>query len=717
MRRRLTIILACLLCAGCGKREERHYELALRYKESGDYDKAITELQEAVRANPRFGRAYNQLGVLYGKAALYEKAAEQFRKAVEANPDFPTAHYNLGILYQSHLNRPADAVAAYRRYLALAPEGPKAEAVRGVIEGLLQRPEVQSSVVDSADEQQLVAERLERNGDYQGALDAYARAAVKEPRTASRVHLRMARICEERLDQPAEALKHYQAYLDANINAPDAAEVMASIGKLRGKAATPGVVVPESLARAEELFKKKDYAGAIELLAHARDESPDDEKVHDLLAEAYMGSGELRAAEKEYEWLKSHQPDFAYARELSSVYRALGEDSLKKGNYAEAEERFAKALDLSPREGALHWGLARALSGGGKFQKALEEAATARTLLPGEVSDGDLADLYLNQGRFQISQGQHDSAAGSLQKALDLKPGLILAREMADLSEGKARLAHGEGNLSAAENAYQKALQFDPKRARLRGELAGIYEQLGQYDRALEEYEKVAGSGPEGASAYKEMGRIYETYKAENAKAVSCYRKYLAAKPKAADAKEIEKKLKAAEHEKEQIVQIEQSVRRKPSSAPNYYNLAVLLQKQDRYREAIDAYRKALAIEPANPQVHFNLAYSYDRLKMYEEAIGEYRKAIQYKPDYMKAYSNLAAIYKDKRWYGKAIAMFEKALQIDPNYAHAHLGLGSIYGEGLKNRQKAVYHYREYLRLQPDGTYAPQVRAWLGGRR
>ena len=91
--------------------------------------------------------------------------------------------------------------------------------------------------------------------------------------------------------------------------------------------------------------------------------------------------------------------------------------------------------------------------------------------------------------------------------------------------------------------------------------------------------------------------------------------------------------------------------------------------------------------------------------------------AIMYKPDYVKAYNNLAAAYKEKGWHGKAITAFSKALEIDPDYAQAHLGLASIYANELKNRQKAIYHYKQYLKLQPQGPYAPQVRAWLGGSR
>jgi len=717
---RVTMALLGIMLCGCGARDERHYDLAMRYKESGDYDRAISELQAAIKDNPRFKKAYNQLGVLYGKVGLYDKAADQFRCAVELDPSYASGFYNLGVLCQAHLNKPAEAVVAYQRYLALNPQGPRADAVKKIIQGLLQRPDVQSSLAESPDEQQLIAKRCEEKGEYARAIEAYKKAVAKEPRAASRAHLEIARIYEEKLDKPEEALKHCQVYLDANINAPDAADVMAVVGRLREKAglmATPaGVVSKDALRDAEKLLKGKETARAIEILTKARDESPENEQVHDLLAEAFMASGDLRGAEKEYEWLKSRQPDFAYGAELVSVYRTLGDESLTRGEFVEAGERFSKALELSPNNGALHWKLARALAGGGKFQKALEEAAIAQKLAPGEVSGGALASLYLHHARYLVARGQYEPATEALEEARRLAPGLDLTSDTADLYEGRARRAQSEGKLNAAEKDYLKALQLDPKRVRLHGDLAVIYERLGQYDRALQEFETVANSGPDGAAAYKGIARIQETYKSDSARAASYYRKYLKAQPKAADAKEIEKKLKSAEKEKEQIVEYEQAIKRKPANAPRHYNLAVLLQRQGKFREAIDEYRRALALEPANPQAHFNLGYSYDRLKMYEKAVSEYRTAIQYKPDYLKAYSNLAAIYKDKRWYGRAIATFQRALEIDPSYAHAHLGLGSIYAEGLRDRQRAVYHYQQYLRLQPDGMYSPQVRAWLRGK-
>ena len=714
--RNITVILFCVSLCGCGGRDERHYELALRYKETGDYDKAIEELQAAVKDNPRFAKAHNQLGILYGKVGLYKKAVDQCRRAVEEDPGFASAYYNLGVLYHNNLNEPVEAISAYSRYLELSPEGKKADAVRRIVHSLMQRPGIRDALSESVSGQQREARRFKAEGKYIEAIAVYKKVLAAAPRSAAQANLEIARIYEEKLDNLEEALKYYQVYLDANINAPDAAEVMAVIGGLREKvtlAPKPKQVPRDTLRKAEDLLKQKKVAEAMELLERARDESRDNEQIHDLLAEAYMTTGDMKGAEKEYEWLKSRQSDFAYNNELLTIYSKLANSNLERGEYGRAEERFLKALKIDKNNDSLRRGLALALAGQGKFQRAIKEAAV--TLPQRQDGEGkkEMAALYLGYARHLSANGQYERAVEAFKEAKTLQPGLDLSSDMTDLCELRARLAKENGHFEMAEKEYLKAIQIEPNRWRLHRELASLYEQMGQYEKALDEFEKVGRHGMDGAPAFKEMARIYEVYMGEGVKALEYYRRYLKVYPKAPDADEIKEKLRESEQEKIKIVEYERAVKRKPANATTHYNLAVLLQRQGKLREAIKEYRKALSIEPRNAQACFNLGYSYDRLRMYDNAIKEYRKAIQYKPDYVKAYNNLAAIYKTKGWYGKAIAVLTKALAIDSAYAQAHLGLGAIYADELKDRKKAIYHYQQYLRLQPNGTFSPQVRSWL----
>lgn len=60
-----------------------------------------------------------------------------------------------------------------------------------------------------------------------------------------------------------------------------------------------------------------------------------------------------------------------------------------------------------------------------------------------------------------------------------------------------------------------------------------------------------------------------------------------------------------------------------------------------------------------------------------------------------------------------AIKIYEKALQIDPNLAAAHLDLGIIYDDYRADKKRAVAHYKEYLRLEPQSEKAEMVARWI----
>ena len=71
---------------------------------------------------------------------------------------------------------------------------------------------------------------------------------------------------------------------------------------------------------------------------------------------------------------------------------------------------------------------------------------------------------------------------------------------------------------------------------------------------------------------------------------------------------------------------------------------------------------------------------------------------------------NMGVFYTKQREYDRAAAEFAKALEIDPNDAYSHFNLGYIYAEYLINRNKAMDHFRHFLRLakgdDPDVNWA-----------
>lgn len=60
---------------------------------------------------------------------------------------------------------------------------------------------------------------------------------------------------------------------------------------------------------------------------------------------------------------------------------------------------------------------------------------------------------------------------------------------------------------------------------------------------------------------------------------------------------------------------------------------------------------------------------------------------------------NLGVFYMNQKDYSRALAEFEKALELTPDDAYSHFNIGYIYAEYIVDRQKAIEHFRNYLRL------------------
>ena len=74
---------------------------------------------------------------------------------------------------------------------------------------------------------------------------------------------------------------------------------------------------------------------------------------------------------------------------------------------------------------------------------------------------------------------------------------------------------------------------------------------------------------------------------------------------------------------------------------------------------------------------------------------------------------NLAVILTDQQNYPAAIREYEKVLETRPTDADAHYNLAIIYDDYLKNNEKALEHYHQYVKVAPDTPEAQRVRQWM----
>jgi tetratricopeptide (TPR) repeat protein len=99
-----------------------HTNLGIVYARTNRKAQARAAFERAVAIDKDNAIALNWLGVLAREAGSHAAAERYYRAALEADSGYAPAQLNLGILYDQYLKRPADALAAYRRYAAMTDD-------------------------------------------------------------------------------------------------------------------------------------------------------------------------------------------------------------------------------------------------------------------------------------------------------------------------------------------------------------------------------------------------------------------------------------------------------------------------------------------------------------------------------------------------------------------------------------------------------------------
>lgn len=74
---------------------------------------------------------------------------------------------------------------------------------------------------------------------------------------------------------------------------------------------------------------------------------------------------------------------------------------------------------------------------------------------------------------------------------------------------------------------------------------------------------------------------------------------------------------------------------------------------------------------------------------------------------------NLGVILTRQNDFRTAIKEFERVVQLKPDDADAHYNLAILYDEKMRDNDKALEHYRAYLKISPNSKDAQKVSKWV----
>ena len=95
--------------------------MGVAYREIGEPEEAISCFRRAVAFEPDMAEAWNNLGVAQDEFHMIENASSSYQKAIELQPDYASAHFNLGVSLQK-LGRFKAAADHYSRVLEMKPD-------------------------------------------------------------------------------------------------------------------------------------------------------------------------------------------------------------------------------------------------------------------------------------------------------------------------------------------------------------------------------------------------------------------------------------------------------------------------------------------------------------------------------------------------------------------------------------------------------------------
>jgi tetratricopeptide (TPR) repeat protein len=641
--------------------------------------------------------------------------------------EFPKLHFvNTALIAAFVAAAPASGIAVAAQSDAAQPAKQTSGAAQP---GGALAPKSQGDHRRDAYERYLDAERLERQGDFAGAVEAYKQAIELAP--------------EE--EEPRIALA--RLYLGYRNTADAQAAALEAIRMKKDSVAAHAILaqiyVAEALAGRD--FDSMDPAKAQRAITELEEVVRLDEKADigagaqatkalSLLGIFYKGTGKDEKAVATFERLS--RVDANSPRAFLSLAQLYYDDR----KYREAARAAEQARKLDPSELGASRLLARSYLRTGRTVDAIAVFKQALATLEGQVTTAQERPLP-TQARQQLRDMVHElrleyadalMRAGKYTEATEsVQPILTEDRKNIRAVRVVADASRRAGRRDLAVKALEDALvgQDVNDSLELVYALAETYEEMEQFDKAIATYEEALSAlvNPDGTVSQRNSqnaGVILQRIALANrlagrpAKMKETFermRKVLGAEETLPDALEIQSALDTADYDGAIAI-----ARRAGASAPNdekrsfrfleaqalgkkgelpaatkllegmlakgstdadvYAVMSAIQLDAGDVKGAERSIRKALEIEPSDTSLLITLSSVQDRAKQYSESEASLRKVLEVDPDNATALNNLGYFLTErKERLDEALTLIQRAVNIDPTNGSFLDSLGWLY--------------------------------------
>jgi tetratricopeptide (TPR) repeat protein len=590
-----------------------HYALSKWYDDSGDLQRALTEMQAAIRYNENDSSVHVAMAEILSRMNKMAEATEEAQRAARLDPKDPEPHWLLATIYlrsaeagqgrQGTLDAIRQAVKELEIMKEIAPKDQRAYFALGGCYMEMGQPEKaipvyerwQALVPDSEQGYVAIAQYYERQGNQDKAMEYLQKAIEAQPDSVQSMAL----------------LANLYA---RNKREKEAVPLFRKIIELTGGNAE----LKKQLATA--LLSSGDVEEASALLAEVSKEEPQDPSTRMLTARAKLGARQFPEAIEALKTMVAADPDNIEALfYLGAAYEQGGQASEAVKVFSQLVDRAKGGPDeLKGNLGMFQQNLAASYQDLGENQKAIAVYEEMVKSDPSPNSYFLLINAYRVDKQFDkaLTLGKQQSE----KNPKDDKIILVYARTLSD--SGKSR----EG-----AELLDKMLQSNPANLDLYINLSQIYVEAKRFSEAEKVMRRAEEKKLDKGRIKFQLAMVYETQK-EYDKAESLFKEILKDNPK-------------------------------DGPTLNYFGY-MLADRGVRLEEAVKLVQEALVLEPNNPAYLDSLGWAYFKLNDLTKAekclvqAGELEKRDPVIADHVgDLYSKSGNLEKALEFYKKSLSL------------------------------------------------------------
>src|SRR5438094_2307614 len=576
---------------------------------------------------------YEEQVAMYGRTELANKAIEEYRQAIDADPTSEYLTAGLAELY-AKTGRIRDAVMEAQDILKRDPNNLEAHKLLGRIY-LRSLGDIQSG-----------------NGSQNVlklAIEQYEQIIKIEPDSVDD-HLLLGRLYKVNNGlQKAES--EFKTALKLQ---PDSEEAVTTLALL--------------------YTEEGDSTRAAQVLSAVPDASRS-AKLYSVLGYTYEQQKEYKKA------IEAYRKAIALDRDNLDAIRGLAENLMNDGQADAALEQYKVIADANPEDAQTYVRIAEIYRKQGKFDLALESLKKAESMVQDSVEvPYSMAAVYQAQGRFdEASQLLHN-----LLKKTEKTDGNYNQSERNNRAVFLERLGsvyRDQGNTQLAVDTFRKLLALGDENA-VRGyqQIIDTYRESKQWQQATAVAKEATQKLPNNRDLRMVLdGQLADT--GEPDKALKDVRSMLKGTPEDREVyitlAQMNTRLKRWNEAEEALGKAEQLSSKPEDKAYVYFLRGSTYERQKKFEQAEEMFRKVLANDPQNAMTLNYLGYMLaDRGIKLDEALGYIKKAVELDPSSGAYLDSLGWAYFEMGKYELAEENLIKASQrinTDPT-VQDHLG-------------------------------------------